>query len=95
MVDFGLRVKKLRTERNLTQEQLATRLSLTKSVVSAYETDVRMPSYDTLIQLSRIFSVSTDYLLGVKEERNVDVTDLSDENIALVSNLVSALKDKN
>ena len=46
MVDFGNTLKTLRINNNLTQSQLAGQLGLTKSVISAYETGLRMPSYD-------------------------------------------------
>ena len=41
---------------------------------------VRYPSYEALIKLARIFHVSTDYLLGITDKRNVDVTGLDDES---------------
>ena len=96
MVNFGGRLRALRKEKGLTQEQLAARLGVTKSVVSAYENSLRYPSYDILIRIASIFHVSTDYLLGVREERlrNIDITDLSSENARLVCQLVEALKDK-
>ena len=54
-MDFGNRVKTLRKKNNYTQSQLAERLGVTKSVISAYETGLRMPSYDILISLARVF----------------------------------------
>ena len=42
MIDFGIRLRRLRTDKGLTQAQLAERLGLTKSVISAYETDTRL-----------------------------------------------------
>ncbi|PLT80265.1 helix-turn-helix domain-containing protein, partial [Mediterraneibacter gnavus] len=65
MVDFGITLKTLRTQNNYTQVQLAQKLGLTKSVISAYETGLRLPSYDVLINIAKIFKVSTDYLLGM------------------------------
>ena len=67
MVDFGNRLKTLRISNSLTQKDLASRLNITKSVISAYETGARLPSYDVLIGLSNIFHVTTDYLLGVEK----------------------------
>ena len=45
-----------------------------------------------LIKLARIFHVSTDYLLGMTDKRNVDVTGLDDESVELVSQLVDKLR---
>lgn len=94
MVDFGDRLKTLRIQNNLTQEQLAHRLGLTKSVISAYETGSRMPSYDILITISRIFKVTTDYLLGVERKKDVDLSGLTDNEKAALLNLIKAMKNR-
>lgn len=94
MVDFGVRLKKLRTNKKLTQEQLAERIGLTKSVISAYECSLRYPSYDILIALARTFGVTTDYLLCVNDKQMIDVSKLSDKNLQIVTNLIDALSEK-
>lgn len=94
MVDLGVRLKKLRTDKHLTQEQLSKRIGLTKSVISAYECDLRYPSYDILITLASIFGVTTDFLLGVDKKQVVDVSKLSDDNLQIIHNLVDALAEK-
>ena len=92
MVDFGNRLKTLRVQNDLTQAQLAQRLGLTKSVISAYENGLRMPSYDVLIIIARIFKVTTDYLLGVEKKREVDLSGLTEEEIIALLNLIKAMK---
>lgn len=72
MVDFGSVLKPLRLCENMTQEQLAQKLCPTKSVISAYENNLHLPSYDILIRISRIFNVSTDYLLGLENKQEID-----------------------
>lgn len=94
MVDFGNRLKTLRIQSNLTQAQLAERLDLTKSVISAYETGLRMPSYDVMISIARIFKVTTDYLLGVEQKQEVDLSGLTDEEKNALVNLIKAMKHK-
>ena len=64
MVDFGEKVRVLREGRGLSQVQLAELLVVTKGIISAYETTLRVPSYKVLIRIARLFRVSTDYLLG-------------------------------
>ncbi len=95
MVDFSRRLRSLRQQNKLTQEQLAKRIGLTKSVVSAYETGIRMPSYDALLSISRIFKVSCDFLLG-NETSNIDNIDLSgltiDEKQSII-NLIKTMKN--
>lgn len=92
MLNFGNRLRALRQGKNWTQEELASQLGLTKSVVSAYETSLRYPSYDILIRLTAIFKVSSDYLLGIEKRPQIDVSGLSPENELLVRQLVDALK---
>ena len=94
MIDLGNRIKTLRLERHMTQEQLAKQLKVTKSVVSAYEASSRCPSYEVLIRISKVFGVSTDYLLGNTGKYALDVSHLSDENLALVASLVEALRKR-
>ncbi len=92
MVDFGITLKNLRTSKQLTQAQLAQRLGLTKSVISAYETGLRMPSYDILIAIAKIFNVSTDFLLGLERKQEVDFSGLNDEEINALLNLIRVMK---
>lgn len=94
MVNIGTKLKSLRLEKRLTQKQVADRIGLAISAVSSYESGARYPSYDVLVKLARIFHVSTDYLLGVTDKRNIDVTGLSDSEIDVVSQLVDMLRTK-
>ena len=60
----GTRLKELRKEKNLTQKELGSKLNVTKVSVCCYEKNVRVPSLETLEDLSDIFGVSSDYFLG-------------------------------
>lgn len=84
----------MRTGQKLTQQQLASRLGVAKSVVSYYESGDRFPSYDVLIKISRTFHVTTDQLLGIEKQRVIDVSDLTEEHIAVVETVVNALKQR-
>ena len=92
MVDLGNRLRTLRTGKGWTQAQLSERLGVTKSVISAYETSLRYPSYDILIRIAAIFGVSTDYLLGVEPEQTMNISGRSPEHALLVRQLVDALR---
>ena len=91
---MGEKLKSLRIEKKLTQKQVADRIGLAISAVSSYESGTRYPSYDVLVKLARIFHVSTDYLLGMTDTRNINVTGLNDNEIELVSQLVDMLINK-
>ena len=94
MVDFGNTLKTLRLQNNMTQAQLAQKLGLTKSVISAYETGLRLPSYDVLIAIARLFKVSTDYLLGIENKHTIDFSGLSEDEVTALLNLIKAMKRK-
>ncbi len=92
MVNFGNTLKALRLKENMTQAQLAQKLGLTKSVISAYETGLRLPSYDVLIHIAKIFNVSTDYLLGLENRREVNLSGLTNEEIDVVLALIRVMR---
>ena len=72
------RIRLLRQARNMSQVELANRLGVTKQSVSNWENDNILPSIEMLMKLAAVFSVSTDYMLGLEsgeylrsEERRV------------------------
>ncbi|MSS43662.1 helix-turn-helix transcriptional regulator [Anaerosalibacter bizertensis] len=67
---FGDRVKKERILRQMTQKELSELLGVSPSTVGMYEQNRRQPDSDTIIKLSEIFNVSTDYLLGRTDIKN-------------------------
>ncbi len=69
MSTIGQRIKKLRRERNITQEQLAEYLNLSASAVSQWECDRVMPDISQLPLLANLFEVSADTLLGIDVEQ--------------------------
>ena len=94
-MDFGNKLKELRTQNCLTQKQLADQLGVTKSVVSFYERQERTPSPDILRKLAAVFHVSSDFLLGIDTVKRLDISNLDDDDIQLVSLLVDRLRKKN
>ena len=95
MVDFRANIKKLRQEKHMTQDELAKRVGVSKAMISAYETEIRYPSYDVLIKLASVFGVTTDFLLGLEKKRVVDITGLNDEEAEAVINMIAVLKKRN
>ena len=70
MAEFKDRLKQLRKERGLTQKELAEIFKTTGVAIGRYEKGLREPNnLDTLIGLAQFFDVSTDYLLGLSDER--------------------------
>jgi len=62
------RIKELRTQRKITQEELGKIINVQKAAVSKYELGRAVPSTDVLTKLANYFNVTTDYLLGRTDE---------------------------
>lgn len=60
---FGEKLQKLRKGRGLSQEQLAAQISVSRQALSKWELGTATPDTENVLQISRIFEVSTDYLL--------------------------------
>lgn len=74
-MSIGSTIKKLRRERNMTQEQLAECLGITANAVSQWECDQTAPDISQLPMLARILQVTTDRLLGIdfsKDEEEIE-----------------------
>lgn len=67
MDTFGQRLRALREENNLTQRQLAEQIGYGKSSVSFWENDLKDPTSKVIIKLSKLFKVTSDYLLGLED----------------------------
>lgn len=67
---FGKRLRNLRDEFKLSQLELAEHLNISQQALSKWENNNVQPDNSSLIKLSKIFDVSTDYLLGISDNRN-------------------------
>ncbi|MCL2396962.1 MAG: helix-turn-helix domain-containing protein [Defluviitaleaceae bacterium] len=61
---LGEKIQALRKQKGLSQEQLSEKMSVTRQAVSKWELDETNPDLDNIVQISNIFDVSIDYLLG-------------------------------
>ena len=64
---IGKKLKELRLEKNLSQRELGKMLGVCNQTISFWETGSREPDLDTLVKISNLFDVSSDFLLGKKE----------------------------
>lgn len=92
--DFGIRLRELRRRKKMTQAQVAKRLNLSKTAVSGYENNTKTPSVDVLIQLSILYGVTTDYLLGLDNREMLYVGELGGRQRELLEMLVSEMRGK-
>ncbi|MGN0675680.1 MAG: helix-turn-helix domain-containing protein [Oscillospiraceae bacterium] len=86
------RIKALREKSGMTQTQLAKRLGISRSAVNSWEMSLSTPSSIYLVELSKIFGVSTDYLLSLDDGIKVDITDLNEQEQEIVMKLVDYFK---
>ena len=86
------RIKHLREVNGMTQSALAKKLGITRSSVNAWEMGISVPSTQYIIELSRIFCVSTDYLLGVDKSSTIDVSGLSESDVQLPYRIITHLR---
>ena len=63
-----MRIRDLREDRDLTQQQLAEYLHVKQNTYSQYENGHRQPPIEVLIALARYYKTSVDYILGLTEE---------------------------
>ncbi len=81
---FGDRLKELREEKQLTQEELGKFLNVSRQAISSYESEETEPSINNLIKLANIFNISLDYLLGrTKERYNLNLKDKKNKELLL------------
>ena len=73
------RIKELREKQNLTQSGLAKKLNITRSAVNAWEMGISVPNVEKLVELSSLFNVSVDYLLGINNSFNINISNISKE----------------
>ena len=87
------RLKQLREEKGLLQNDLAKYLGVSIPAIGYYESGKRDMSTDTVLLLSEYFNVSTDYLLGKSDIRNPEKTNLDEMDIAFASGIKGLNKE--
>lgn len=85
-------IKELRLARGWTQAELARRLGITRNGVNAWEQGLSTPSLASVIELSKVFSVSSDYLLGLSALDTISVSGLDTNDVALITELIDRLR---
>ena len=93
MYDFPSRLKILRDKYGYTQSELAKKLSITRASVNAWEMALSAPSPPFLVELSRLFHVTTDYLLGLDDCITIRTDNLTDREITAILNIVESFHE--
>jgi len=88
------RIKELREKNNYTQASLAKKLNVTRSSVNAWEMGISVPSTTLIVELAKLFQVSTDYLLGLSENVGLDISSLNDREVMILYDLIQYFKSQ-
>ena len=97
MLPVGDIIRTLRNEHELTQVQLGQKIGVDRSTIATYESGKRQPSLTSLVDLSRVFGVTTDYLLGVTRERTdyLDISGLTPDQLNSIKMIVENYRECN
>ncbi|MCC5911785.1 MAG: helix-turn-helix transcriptional regulator [Clostridiaceae bacterium] len=80
MITLGKRLKYLRIEMDLSQQNLSDELCIPRSTISSWESDSRIPELSAIIELSDYFNVSIDYLVGKSSMKSYVASKSSNES---------------
>ena len=97
MINFGLKLRKLRQDKGITQDELANVLDMARSTISHYESSALFPSIEVMVLLADYFNVSIDYLTdrtNIKYENNI-WKNLTDEQAALLEGIAQQMLELN
>ena len=83
------RIKELRDKKGIKQVELARHLSVSRTSVNAWEMGLSVPSLDRLIVIAQYFHVSLDYLVGMNDTQEINVSHLNSEELEIVHKLLN------
>ncbi|MGL5713929.1 MAG: helix-turn-helix domain-containing protein [Paraclostridium sp.] len=94
METIGQRISRARRYLNINQKELAAKAQVTEASLSRYENDIREPKSAVLTRLSEALEVTTDYLLGLTDERNYDECDIANKSETDIENILKNTEEQ-
>ena len=85
---IGDKIRELRENAGYSQAELARRLSVTRSSVNAWESGLSTPTAVYIVELAKLFRVTSDYLLGLDTSSTLNLSGLSEEELHLIYSLL-------
>ena len=79
MYDLGYRIREIRTQRGITQSELAKRINKSKSAVCGYESNAQIPPSEVLVSIATVLNLSLDYLVGFSMEEPVSLKNFNSQ----------------
>lgn len=72
MLNIGERIAQLRKQHNLSQDELAKKAEVSRTIIGNYERNANTPSIEVVIKLAKVFNVSVDYIIGEGQLAAID-----------------------
>lgn len=88
------KIKTIREQLGMTQAELARKLGLTRSSINGWEMGLSVPSTQYIVELAKLFRVSTDYLLGMKQGAVLNIDDLTEKEVSVLLDVANCFRAK-
>lgn len=83
---IGERIKYVRTNLKISQQELADKVDKQRTEITMFETGARIPDIDTIIKIAKILNITTDYILGLSEVLEHNTTSIAINKLTGLSN---------
>ena len=93
LLSLADRIKSLRESVGLTQAEIARILGISRSGVNAWEMGLSVPSTQYIVELAKLFNVSTDYLLCMENTSTISIVGLSQKQVAVLLETIDCFKN--
>lgn len=90
---IGDRIKELRDRSNMTQNALAKKLGITRSAVNAWEMGISIPSTQYIVELSRLFKISSDFILELDSKETINISEFEKEEKEIIYKLIGFFEE--
>ena len=86
------KIKTIREQLGITQAELARKLGLTRSSINGWEMGLSVPSTQYIVELAKLFRVSTDYLLGMEHGAVLNIDDLTEKEVSVLLDVANCFR---
>jgi len=86
------KIKELRARNNMSQVKLAKALNVSRSTVNAWEMEISMPTIKYVIEMSKLFKVTSDYILELDNSNVINLSNLSKKQVQAIMQVIDCFK---